>query len=201
MDRLCAAAALALAATLLVASCGGPGTESSAIHSPLSAVGDSQAAAHNDADVTFARNMIPHHQQGVMLAAMVPDHTANPALTVIAAHIRADQQAEIVTLNTLLAQWREPATADAGTHDAHHSMPMIGMVDERTLDELRSLRVAAFDVLWTKAMIGHHQGAIAMAQTEIANGLSPDAMHVVRLIVDAQQREISSMNHLISDYQ
>ena len=70
-----------------------------------------RSAAHNAADVTFAQNMIPHHQQAVVLAAMVPAHTANAALRVTATHIGADQQAEIRTLNGLLAEWGEPVDA------------------------------------------------------------------------------------------
>jgi uncharacterized protein (DUF305 family) len=142
--------------------------------------------------------MLPHHQQGVELAAMVSARTANPDLRVIAAHIGADQQAEIQTLNLLLAQWHEQAHPDGGRHAGHEGMPMMGMVDQSTIDELQSLDGAAFDILWVTSMISHHQGAVRMAQDEIVHGQSVDAIHVATLIVEAQQREISSMTHLIS---
>jgi uncharacterized protein (DUF305 family) len=153
---------------------------------------------HNAADVAFVRNMLPHHQQGVELAAMVAAHTTNPDLKVIAAHIGADQQAEIQTLNLLLAQWHEEANPDGGAHAGHEGMPMMGMVDQSTVNELQSLAGAAFDTLWAKSMISHHQGAVMMAQDEIAHGQSVDAIHVAALIVEAQQREIAVMTHLIS---
>jgi Domain of unknown function (DUF305) len=35
----------------------------------------------------FAQHMIPHHQQAVDMAAMVPSHTANPTLRVVAIHM------------------------------------------------------------------------------------------------------------------
>jgi uncharacterized protein (DUF305 family) len=159
---------------------------------------DGQPAAHNAADVAFARNMLPHHQQGVELAAMVPAHTTNPDLRVIAAHIGADQQAEIQTLNLLLAQWHEEAHPDGGDHVGHEGMPMMGMVDQNTINELQSLDGASFDTLWAKSMISHHQGAVKMAQDEITNGQCVDAIHVAKLIVEAQQREIATMTHLIS---
>jgi uncharacterized protein (DUF305 family) len=155
-----------------------------------------QQAAHNTADIDFARNMIPHHQQAVELAAMVPARTANPALRVTATHIGADQQAEIRTLEALLAGWGEPSEDPHATHDA---MPMMmGMVDRATLDRLESLHDASFDTLWVTSMISHHQGAVTMAQDEIAYGQSPDAIHVANLIITTQQREIAMMTHLIS---
>jgi uncharacterized protein (DUF305 family) len=77
-------------------------------------------------------------------------------------------------------------------------MAMAGMVDQNTINQLQSLDGAAFDTLWARSMISHHQGAITMAQAEIAHGQSVDAIHTARLIVEAQQREIAMMTHLIS---
>lgn len=151
-----------------------------------------QPAAHNAADVEFARNMMPHHQQAVVLAAMVPDRTDDPELRVMATHIGADQQAEIRTLDGLLADWGEPAEVGGAP------MAMAGMVDQPTMARLKTLDGDAFDTLWVTSMIGHHQGAIAMAKDEIAHGQSADAMHVATLIITAQQREIAMMTHLVS---
>ena len=75
---------------------------------------------------------------------------------------------------------------------------MEGMVDEDTIDQLRSLTGGDFDRLWLRSMISHHQGAVTMAQREIARGLSPDAVKLARIIVDAQQWEIATMNHLLT---
>jgi uncharacterized protein (DUF305 family) len=116
---------------------------------------------------------------------------------VIATHIGVDQQAEIQTLNALLAQWHEEPGHPAD-HSGHAGMPMTGMVDQGTLNKLESLDGAAFDLLWTKSMISHHEGAVTMAQDEIANGESADAIDLATMIVEAQQREIAIMTHLIS---
>ena len=190
-------AAVALTVVTAVTSCG----HSEGPHGGHAERGTTQngpVAEHNAADVAFARNMIPHHQQGVFLAAMVPAHTLNPDLRVIAAHIAADQQAEIQTLNTLLAQWNEHTDHDHGSGAGHGAMTMAGMVDEGTINKLQSLDGAAFDTLWARSMIGHHQGAVTMAQAEIAHGQNADAIHTATLIVEAQQRQIAIMTHLIS---
>jgi uncharacterized protein (DUF305 family) len=173
----------AVATVAVVGACGAP-----------SSTHDAHAAEHNAADVTFAQYMIPHHQQAVDMSAMVPSHTANRALIVMAKHISADQQAEIHTLGELLEQWGEPVGHDHGGHDG---MGMDGMVDAATMNKLQSLNDEAFDELWLSAMIQHHQGAITMATPEIANGENPTAVKMAKTIVNWQQIEIGRMNALL----
>ena len=76
-------------------------------------------------------------------------------------------------------------------------MPVAGMVDSATLNKIQSLSGPSFDALWITSMISHHQGAIAMAQNEIDQGRSSDAIKLAKVIVVAQQREIAQMNHLL----
>lgn len=198
---VCLVVALVLTVIATMTSCGHSIIDQHVGHGESGGSVDEQPAPHNAADVAFARNMLPHHQQGVELAALVPARSTNPDLRVIAAHIAADQQAEILTLNLLLAQWHEQSHPDGGGHAGHEGMPTMGMVDQNTIDELRSLDGLAFDTLWAQSMISHHQGAVQMAQEEINHGHSADAIHVAALIVEAQQREIAIMTHLISSAQ
>ena len=184
VTRISAAAAAVLTAATL-SSCGGTPRPAD---TPPSAV-------HNADDVMFAQRMIPHHQQAVDMAAMVPSHTANPTLRVVAIHISTDQRAEISMLNDLLDRWDAPTAAPSLVPGA---MSMEGMVDDATMRRLPSLSGAEFDTVWITAMIGHHQGAVTMAQAELAHGQSPDAQKMARLIINAQQREISYMTGLIS---
>jgi uncharacterized protein (DUF305 family) len=128
------------------------------------------------------------------MAAMVPSQTANPTLRRVAIHIGSDQRAEISILTDLLTQWAAPTSAPG-------AMSMEGMVDDATTNRLPSLSGAEFDTLWITAMIGHHQGAVSMAQHELAHGQSPGAEKMARVIINAQQREISYMTDLISTTQ
>ena len=59
-----AALLAAVVATAVVSSCG-----------ESSPTPDAQSPKHNAADVTFAQNMIPHHQQALDMSAMVPSRT------------------------------------------------------------------------------------------------------------------------------
>ncbi|WP_245905832.1 DUF305 domain-containing protein [Mycolicibacterium palauense] len=164
-------------------------------------------APYNDADVAFARTMIPHHQQAVVLAAMVPTNTPNPDLRVMATHIGSAQRAEIGVLEDLLAGWGERSDGETtrdepvtDPHAGHHDgmRMMAGMVDEETMQRLPTLYDGVFDTLWKTSMISHHQGAVAMAQDELAHGESSAAKHLANLIIESQQREILRMKHFIS---
>jgi uncharacterized protein (DUF305 family) len=177
-----AALVAAVVTTAVVSSCG-----------ESSPTPDAQAPKHNAADVTFAQKMIPHHQQALDMAAMVPSRTTNRDVIVTAKHIAMDQQAQIDTLRGLLQQWGEPAAPDHMGHDGG----MDGMVDTATMGRLPALTGAEFDELWLRSMITHHQGAVAMAQSEIAQGENPTAVKMAKVIVDWQQLEIGRMHAML----
>jgi uncharacterized protein (DUF305 family) len=183
-----AMSAVALLAALVLSACdtpaAGPRTEQTPDVPP--------ATVHNAADVAFAQHMIPHHQQALDMADMVPTHTTNATLQTVAIHIKTDQQAEIVTLEGFLARWNEPRH----NHGDHGSMSMDGMVDSETMARLPSLTGSDFDTLWITSMIGHHQGAVEMAQDEIAHGQNPDAIKTAQIIVVSQEREIAFMRDI-----
>jgi len=177
----------ALIATAVLAACG-----QSSPPAP-----DAPSTEHNAADVTFAQKMIPHHQQALEMAAMVPSRTTNGKLVVTAKHIALDQQAQIETLQGLLQQWGEPAAADHMGHDGMGMDGMDGMVDAATMDRLPTLKDAEFDNLWLESMISHHQGAVAMAEPEVVQGKSPTAVKMAKIIVEWQQFEIGQMHAML----
>ena len=186
----------AAAVVIALISCSGPSTRQLAQPAPPPAA-HPRSAEHNAADVAFAEDMIPHHRQAVEMTAWVPSRSTNPDLLVMATHISSDQQAEIRTMKGLLAQWGVQDAPGQDNSMDHMGMPVAGMVDGATLNKIQSLSGPPFDALWMTSMISHHQGAIAMAQTEIDQGRSPDAIKLAKVIVVAQQREIAQMNHLL----
>jgi uncharacterized protein (DUF305 family) len=147
-------------------------------------------------DVAFATNMIPHHQQAVELSTLVPDRSTDPDVIALAQQIAAAQQPEIETMKAFLVQWKENPGDETG-HGAHGGAAMGGMVDQATMAKLATLKGTAFDTLWLQSMIGHHQGAIEMANAELANGQNVDAKQLAQTIIDAQQAEIDQMQKML----
>lgn len=177
-----------VAVAVALTACSPPGPPDHALSAPAD-----PSSIHNSQDVMFAQQMIPHHQQAVDMSNMVPSHTANPTLQTVAIHIQTDQRAEISLLTDYLNRWGEPVAG----HPAM-AMPMDGMVDPATMDRLQTLTGTDFDTLWITSMIGHHQGAVTMAEAELAKGQSPDALKTARLMITAQKREISYLTDLIA---
>jgi uncharacterized protein (DUF305 family) len=188
------AAITTLAAAIVLSSCGTAATQNQGLSA--SATSTDQVAAHNADDVMFAQMMIPHHQQAVEVAAMVPDRSNNPDVIALAAKIAGEQQPEIDTMKALLLQWN--VDPNEMSHESGHAgMAMAGMVNDATMVRLDSLKGASFDMLWLQSMISHHQGAIEMAKTEIADGKSADLITLAKNIVAAQQAEIDQMKQML----
>jgi uncharacterized protein (DUF305 family) len=195
-----AAALVALAAALFVSACGGsqPASDEHAGHTQSETdqapVISGEPAGFNDADVSFATNMVPHHQQAIELSALVPDRTTNPELLALASQIQAAQEPEIATMKAFLVQWNEGGESG---HEGHDMAGMEGMVDAATMSRLESLNGAEFDTLWLESMIAHHEGAIGMAETELADGENVDAKGLAQHIIDGQQAEIDQMKTML----
>jgi uncharacterized protein (DUF305 family) len=159
----------------------------------LSACGDSPAdVPHNEADIAFAQQMVPHHAQAVEMADLVPGRTNTPAVIAIAERVTAAQAPEIATMTGWLTAWG--ATPDA---HADHGTDMPGMMAETDMAALRAATGEDFDQRWLAMMVVHHQGAIEMAEKELAEGVNPDAKRLAQQIIDAQRAEIREMQTLL----
>jgi uncharacterized protein (DUF305 family) len=153
------------------------------------------SAQFDDADVMFARMMYPHHAQAIEMAAMVEGRTDNPDVVALASAIEAAQQPEMERMTAWLAEWGQPApSSDMGEMD-HGSGT--GMMTQQDMDALTAATGPEFDRRWLTMMIEHHEGAIEMANSEIADGSNPDAQEMARTIVATQQQEIDTMRVLL----
>ena len=73
---------------------------------------------------------------------------------------------------------------------------MPGMMSDDQMSRLCQATGAAFDRAFLQMMTAHHQGAIQMAQTELADGQNPEAKALAQKIITAQQGEITQMRTL-----
>ena len=141
---------------------GAPGQESTTV-SKVPAFNDNN---YVDADVKFMQGMIHHHNQALLMAAMIPTHTDTVQLRELGQKIQISQTGEIQAMKDWLT-------------DRHQELPMIhpdgsammsnmdmsampGMLTPEQMKALDAARGAKFDELFLTGMIQHHKGALTM---------------------------------------
>lgn len=197
------------ALALVIGACGNSGPESTTgpashdhsahDHGTTSVTGSTAASPFNSVDVNFVTMMIPHHAQAVELSGLVDGRTTNAELITLAGNIKNAQQPEIDAMKTMLRSWGHGDDQAPGNGHGGHG-EMAGMVDDATMAKLKTLSGADFDTLWLQSMIGHHQGAIEMAKTEIGRtggGVNHDAKELAQSIITGQQAEIDQMKGML----
>jgi uncharacterized protein (DUF305 family) len=158
------------------------------------------ATSHNEADVTFAQEMIPHHQQAVEMAALAGERAADPGVRELAADIEAAQEPEIETMTGWLEAWDEQvptASTDHGDMGHGSSDAMPGMMTAEEMADLEQTEGTEFDRMFLEMMVEHHNGALEMARTEQAQGENPEAVALAERIEADQEAEIAEMQRLL----
>ena len=196
------------AAAALVISAGCSGSESGPEQSgggSSSATAESSSQDHNDADVMFAQHMIPHHQQAIEMSDVVlAKKGIDPRVTDLATEIKAAQGPEIKQMQDWLGQWGNPPMPPMATEEGHGGHDMegmsgdgMGMMSDEEMTALNNAMGVEVSRLFLTGMITHHEGAIAMAQTEIEDGKFAPAVELARAIVKSQQAEIDTMKGIL----
>jgi uncharacterized protein (DUF305 family) len=175
-------AASVLAATLVLAACGG-GSESG------SGSGSSPEGA--DFDRAFIDAMVPHHESAIAMAREAKDAGLSQVdLVEIADDILASQQAEIDQMTRWRAEWFGSAEIDPdGAAALGLSESEMGM--QHDADALRDS--TDVDTDFAQMMIPHHEGAIAMAKLTADRAQHDELRDLAEAIISAQEREIDVM--------
>lgn len=160
----------------------------------LAGCSGAEEQSFNDADVRFATEMIPHHQQAVEMSSLAEKRAENPKVLDLASRIKGAQDPEIKQLSGMLESWGEDVPSG---HGGHGTDEMAGMMPEQEMTGLEVTSGAAFDRMFLEMMIRHHEGAIEMADTESAEGQNPEARELAKTIARVQQAEIAEMNGLL----
>jgi uncharacterized protein (DUF305 family) len=196
--------------------------------SPTAAGDPLTGTAHNHADVMFARHMIPHHQQAIdMSDILLAKPNIDPRVVDLANRIKAAQAPEIVQMQGWLDSWGMggmggmgmmpggmPGMGPGGMGPGMGEGPMMpgrgpgmggmgmmnmgGMASDSEMAALRGAQGVDAARLYLDLMIPHHEGAITMAQNEIANGQFADEIALCRSIVTSQQQEIAEMQGILA---
>jgi len=167
---------------------------------------DSVRNPYTAADVYFMSGMISHHAQALLMAGWAPSHGASAAVQTLCARIVNGQKDEIATMQTWLADRRQPVPEARPTGmkmmmgGVEHTMLMPGMLTAGQLEQLDQARGTEFDRLFLTFMIQHHRGALSMVKDLFAsNGAGQDEV-VFKLAsginVD-QETEIARMERML----
>lgn len=207
-----------LAGAVVLAGCGSSssghdmgsmsGSSSSSSSAAAGAAGSSPSTStgtsttHNDADVTFATNMIQHHAQAIAMADLAATKASSDRVKQLATAIKAAQGPEIKTMSAWLTGWGKPvpdtSMAAMGHDMSGMSGSMPGMMTSKEMEQLAAASGTAFDRLWLTMMIRHHQGAVATAKTQLSSGSNADAKSLAQQVITTQQQEITTMQGLLA---
>ncbi|MBA8827280.1 uncharacterized protein (DUF305 family) [Saccharopolyspora lacisalsi] len=183
-------AAPVVAAALATAGCGTAGTNTEPERPPAPPSRSQAPVDVNRVDITFASDMIPHHDQAVRMADMVPSRTDDAALRDLAERIRRAQRPEIDRMTGWLRDW-QPPTPSGGGHDSTDGMMS---AEDMALDEARG---HAFEEMWLRMVIEHHEGAVTMARTEFDEGRNDAARELARGITESQRSETAETRAML----
>lgn len=171
-------------------------------------------ARHTAADAAFMQGMIGHHAQALVMAALVPARTATPALRALAERLDVSQRDEIAAMRRWLAERGEPVPDSTGAlpgaagghagheaHAGHGGAAMPGMLTPAQLAALAAATGTAFDRLFLRFMIQHHEGALTMVRALLAvpgAAREPVTFTFVSDVDTDQRAEIARMQTLLT---
>lgn len=181
-------------------------------------IGRDPAPTSDSVDAGFARDMSRHHIQGVEMANIALERSADPQIRQIAFDVSSTQTNQAGRMQGWLALWGLPLTGEpsmawmtagsgngmagmsgmSGAPEAARGNLMPGMATEAELAELRSLAGPAFDVRFLQLMIRHHQGGKPMAEYAAERATEPAVRTLARAIADTQTAEVQTMTDMLT---
>ena len=151
-------------------------------------------------DAQFMTDMIPHHNQAMQMAELVPDRTNRQELNDVAGRINASQEDEIAFMQQWLRERGEPIP-EPTAHDAMHTThKMAGMASPEEMAELATLEGTDFDRLFLALMITHHEGAVTMVEELLelpGSAYDPVLFQFTDDVTNDQTTEIERMNAIL----
>ncbi|MEO8606597.1 MAG: DUF305 domain-containing protein [Chloroflexota bacterium] len=152
------------------------------------------------AEVSFARDMVVHHAQAVVMALILYDHTQNADLHTIALDIILSQQNQIGQMQGWLNLWNVPMSGP-DLPMAWMDEPTDGLMPGMATDEqIAALRVATgkdLDRMFIQLMIPHHLNAIHMAEAIQERTTTPAVLNLARSVIVSQTQEIAALQDIL----
>ncbi|WP_229891223.1 DUF305 domain-containing protein [Streptomyces lavendofoliae] len=145
----------------------------------------------NSADFSYVQMMVVHHGQALRMTSLAPKQAGSARVKQLAARIAAAQGPEIGAMRGWLENNGGPRP-----HAGHDHATMPGMATAAQLARLKSARGAAFDELFLKLMVTHHEGAVTMAGEVLARGNNVQVEEMANDVIAQQTAEIDRMRSM-----
>ncbi|MGW0558417.1 DUF305 domain-containing protein [Streptomyces sp. NPDC002926] len=147
----------------------------------------------NAADFSYAHMMITHHGQALQMTALAPERAGSTQVKRLAERISAAQKPEMAAMQGWLKN-NGGAKGKSGHDHGRGAMP--GMATPAQLAQLRAAKGTAFDELFLKLMITHHQGALTMATEVLSDGNNVLVEEMANDVIAQQTSEINRMRSM-----
>ena len=146
-------------------------------------------------DSHFIEQMIPHHDDAILMADLALQKAKHSEIKQLAQDIKRTQSEEIEQMRVWYKSWYGKDVPDvfSGTgHSMGSGMMRMGMMGDAT--DIEKLKNASdFDKAFIEEMIPHHQMAVMMAQMLQGITNRSEMEQLAKNIIDAQTREINLM--------
>lgn len=152
-----------------------------------------------DPDVDFANMMIMHHEMGIKMADIELKYGHEPEAKELAVKTKEGNLASKERLQAFLAYHFTPEPLSKEQCRLFMMEMKEGM--RRMMQCMKQLRDTPDpDVDFANLMICHHQGAIAMSNTELKWGDDEAALEEAKTIIEEQSQEIIELSEFINEH-
>lgn len=158
---------------------------------------DFEVSRANEADVTYAQQMLPQQQQALKMADLAADRAHSPQVRRLAGSIVNDDDepgmARMQQWLTSSGQLPSPGHMDGDGSWMHGDMMMPGMLSNRRMHSLAGRSGAAFDRMFVSMMINHHRAGMRLAAAEVEQGSDEHVVDLARQMEQRQRLQLQQM--------
>lgn len=146
-------------------------------------------------DKAYLTDMIAHHQGALNMASRARELATKAEIRTLADAILTSQSTEVQQMMVWQQEWNYSTTDSSNPH-AGHMMESSGSMGESMADMeamLNGLSGEAYDKVFLKQMILHHQQAVDMSKYADTNAKHQEVKDLARAVITAQEKEIADM--------